>query len=81
MTLTEKVREVMRREHKSARTEEAYVHCTRQFVAFHGRRHPREMGPPEVVAFLNHLASVREVSASTQNQALCAIIYLYKRVL
>ncbi len=50
MTLTEKVREVIRRGHKSARTGEAYVHWTRQFVAFHQRRHPRDMGAPEVVA-------------------------------
>ena len=81
MTLSDKVREVIRRLHLSRRTEEAYVHWTRAFVVFHGKRHPRELGGPEVVAFLNHLAVERDVSASTQNQALCALVFLYKKVL
>ena len=81
MTLIEAVRQAMRRHHYSPRTEEAYVHWTRQFVRFHGRRHPRELGGAEITAFLNHLATERRTSASTQNQALCAIVFLYRRVL
>lgn len=81
MTLIEAVRAVLRRLHYSPRTEEAYVYWVRQFVRFHGRRHPREMGAGEITAFLNHLAIARRTSASTQNQALCAMVFLYRRVL
>ncbi|MCC6556077.1 MAG: phage integrase N-terminal SAM-like domain-containing protein [Polyangiaceae bacterium] len=81
MTLIEAVRTTIRRLHYSPRTEEAYVHWIRELIRFHGRRHPRDMGAPEVTAFLNHLAVERRISASTQNQALCAIVFLYKRVL
>src|SRR5262245_55298224 len=80
MTLIEALREVIRRLHYSSRTEEAYVYWTRQFILFHGRKHPREMGAPEVVAFLNSLASSRH-SASSQNQAACALLFLYRYVL
>lgn len=81
MTLIEAVRAALRRGHYSSRTEEAYVHWIRAFVRFHHRRHPREMGAQEITAFLNELALVRRTSASTQNQALCALVFLYRRVL
>ena len=81
MTLVEAVQTTIRRLHYSPRTEEAYVHWVRAFIRFHGRRHPREMGAPEITAFLNHLAVERRTSASTQNQALCALVFLYGRVL
>lgn len=79
--LLEVVREKLRAMHYSHRTEQQYVHWIRRFVAFHGRRHPAELGQGEVERFLNHLAIRREVAASTQNQALAAILFLYKRVL
>lgn len=81
MTLIEAVQAALRRGHYSSRTEEAYVHWIRAFVRFHHRRHPREMGAQEITAFLNELALVRRTSASTQNQALCALVFLYRRVL
>jgi integron integrase len=81
MTLIEAVSASIRRLHYSPRTEEAYLHWIRAFIAFHGRRHPRDMGAAEATAFLNHLAVERRVSASTQNQALCALVFLYDRVL
>ena len=71
-TLLAAIRETIRRLHYSPRTEDAYVQWTRAFIAFHGGRHPRALGAPEMTAFLNHLAVERRVSASTQNQALCA---------
>lgn len=81
MTLFEAVRNTVRRLHYSPRTEEAYLHWIRAFIRFHNGRHPREMASAEATAFLSHLAVQRRVSASTQNQALCAIVFLYKRVL
>jgi len=81
MTLIEALQTTLRRQHYSPRTEEAYVHWARAFIAFHGRRHPRELGPPEITAFLNDLAVRRRSSASTQNQALCALVFLYRKVL
>ena len=74
-------REQIRTRHMSYRTEKTYLHWMHRFILFHNRRHPREMGAPEVEAFLTHLAVVRKVSASTQNQALQAILFLYRRVL
>lgn len=65
----------------SPRTSEAYVAWARRFVLFHGKRHPRELGAAEVQAFLSALATERHVAASTQNQALAAILFLYQRVL
>jgi integron integrase len=79
--LLDRVREATRRLHYSIRTEDAYVSWAKQFVLFHGKRHPLEMGEPEVVAFLTHLAVRRDVAASTQNQALSALLFLYKVVL
>jgi integron integrase len=67
--------------HYSIRTEEVYIHWVRAFIRFHGLRHPRLMGRDEVVAFLTHLASDREVSASTHKQALSALLFLYRQVL
>jgi integron integrase len=72
---------VCRRRHFSPRTEQAYRFWIRQLIVFHGRRHPRELGPTEVEAFLNHLAVERRVAASTQSQALNAIVFLYDSVL
>jgi integron integrase len=79
--LLDQVRDRIRRKHYSLRTETTYVHWTRRFIYFHGKRHPREMGAAEVEKFLTHLAVVGRVSASTQNQAMSALIFLYKEVL
>jgi integron integrase len=73
-------RETMRTRHLALRTEQAYLQWMRRYVKFH-RRHPRDMGPAEVEAFLTHLAVAGRVSASTQNQALQALLYLYRQVL
>ena len=81
MTLIEAVHAAFRRLHYSPRTEEAYVHWIRAFLASQPGRHPRELGAPEITTFLNHLAVERRTSASTQNQALCALLFLYRRVL
>lgn len=67
--------------HYSRRTENAYVHWIRRFIVFHGKKHPETMGAHEVTAFLSWLATERHVSASTQNQALSALLFLYRRVL
>lgn len=79
--LLDQLRQAIRIRHYSIRTEEAYVYWVRWFVRFHGLRHPREMGAREVTAFLSHLASERNVAASTQQQALSALLFLYKAVL
>ena len=79
--LLDVVRERIRALHYSRRTEEAYVQWIRRFVQYHGRRHPREMGAPEVEAFLSHLANARNVAANTHQQALSALLFLYKQVL
>ena len=79
--LLDSLRQRIRVLHYSIRTEQVYVDWARRFILFHGKRHPREMGAPEVTAFLTHLAVARNVSASTQNQAKAAILFLYKEVL
>jgi len=79
--LLEAVRDAVRRRHYSYRTEETYVHWIRRFILFSGKRHPTGLGAPEVTAFLNHLAAERHVAAATQNQALAALLFLYKEVL
>lgn len=79
--LIERVREHLRYLHYSLRTEEAYVHWIRAFVRFHRMRHPREMGGPEVEAFLSWLSAERSVSVSTHRQALSALLFLDQRVL
>lgn len=79
--LLDQVREAIRYRHYSYRTEQAYVGWVRRFVLFHGRRHPRELGGEEVVAFLTHLSVASDVSASTHQQALSALLFLYRDVL
>lgn len=79
--LLDQVRWAIRRKHYSYRTEQAYLHWVKRFVLFHNKRHPREMGEREIGTFLTHLAVQRGVSASTQNQALNALLFLYKQVL
>jgi len=79
--LLDQLRDSMRVRHYSLRTEDAYVDWIRRFILFHGKRHPREMGAQEVSAFLTHLAVERRVSASTQNQAKAALIFLYRHFL
>jgi len=79
--LLDRVRDTLRRRHYSLRTEVAYVQWIRRFILFHDKRHPDAMGEPEVTAFLNHLARNLDVAASTQNQALSAILFLYGKVL
>ena len=79
--LLDQVRELIRIRHYSIRTEQAYVQWIRRFILFHGKRHPRDMGARELTAFLSDLAGQRNVAASTQNQALHAILFLYRDVL
>jgi len=79
--LLDQVRDAIRTRHYSLRTEEAYVGWIKRFILFHHKRHPLEMGKSEVELFLNYLAVSRHVAASTQNQALAAILFLYKDVL
>jgi integron integrase len=75
------VRAELRVRHYSPRTEDAYVHWVRRFVLFHGKRHPAALGGSEIAAFLSHLAGPEQVAASTQNQALNALVFLYRHVL
>ena len=79
--LLDRVRDAVRRRHYSRRTEETYIHWIRRFIYHSGKRHPAGMGATEVTAFLNHLATERHVASSTQNQALSAILFLYREVL
>jgi integron integrase len=79
--LFEVAREKIRTRHLAFRTEQAYLQWMRRYVKFHGRRHPRDMGATEVEAFLTHLAVEAKVAASTQNQALQALLFLYRQVL
>jgi integron integrase len=75
------VRDAIRRRHYSDRTEETYVQWIKRFIFFSGKRHPELLGGEEVTAFLNHLARERKVAAATQNQALAALLFLYKEVI
>jgi hypothetical protein len=79
--LLDQVREAIRVKHYSIRTEEAYVSWIRRYILFHNRRHPREMGVSEIEAFLTHLAVEQHIAVSTQNQALSALLFLYREVL
>lgn len=79
--LLDQLREAIRVRHYSIRTEEAYVDWVRRYIFFHNKRHPKEMGANEIAAFLSHLAIERGVSASTQNQARSALLFLYREVL
>ena len=76
----EQVANACRVKHLAYRTEQSYVSWVKRFILFHNKRHPRDMGPVEVRAFLTHLAVNRRVSASTQNQALNAIVFMYREV-
>jgi len=77
----DRVRQAIRARHRSRRTEEAYVHWIRRYIVFHGKAHPSTMGAREISAFLTWLAVRQHVSASTPNQALSALLYLYRHVL
>ena len=77
----EQVRKAIRVRHYSIRTEQAYLDWTKRFILYHRKRHPRDMGETEVCAFLTHLAVDHNVAASTQNQALNALVFVYKSVL
>lgn len=79
--LMDRLREALRSRHYSRRTEQAYCHWVKRFIFFHKVRHPAQMAEPEINAFLTHLAVKEKVSASTQNQALSALLFLYRHVL
>ena len=79
--LLDQVRQAIRTRHYSPRTEETYVGWIKRFIFFHNRRHPAEMGEQDIARFLSSLASQSHVSASTQNQALNAVSFLYREVL
>lgn len=79
--LLDMVREQIRLRNFSIRTEQVYVDWVKRFILFHRKRHPAEMGAPELEAFLTHLAVQRHVSASTQNQARSAVLFMYRHVL
>jgi integron integrase len=79
--LLDEVRKVIRLLHYSIRTEEAYVQTIRRFILYHHKRHPRDMGVDEIRQYLSHLATDGNVAASTQNVALCALLFLYRQVL
>jgi len=79
--LLDQVRITIRTKHYSKRTEESYVYWIKKFVLFHNKCHPKDMGEHEINEFISHLAVKEHVSASTQNQALCGIIFLYKHII
>jgi integron integrase len=79
--LLDQVRQAIRTRHYSPRTEETYVHWIKRFIFFHNKRHPAEMAEAEIARFLSNLATESHVSASTQNQALNAVLFLYRQML
>jgi integron integrase len=79
--LLDQTRDVLRLKHYSYRTEQTYIDWIKRYIIFHGKRHPLAMGAQEISQFLTHLATHRNVAASTQNQALAALLFLYKDVL
>lgn len=79
--LLDRVRDAIRLRHYSLRTEQSYIGWIKRYIYFHDKKHPDSMGEPEITSFLSYLASQRNVSASTQNQALSALLFLYKVVL
>lgn len=79
--LLDQVRHIIRLKHYSLSTEDTYVSWIRRYILFHDKRHPREMGVAEIEAFLTHLAVDQQVAASTQNQAMHALLFLYQQVL
>jgi len=81
LRLLDRVREAMRLKHMSYRTEETYLYWIKQFILFHDKRNPDSMNAPEIRAYLSHLATEHDVSASTQNLALNSIMFLYNQVM
>jgi hypothetical protein len=79
--LLDQVREEIGKRHYSYRTEKQYVGWIRRFILFHGKRHPTQMGGPEIEAFLSDLATHRNVASATQAQALAALLFLYRTYL
>jgi len=79
--LLDQVREIIRIKHYSYRTEQTYIEWIKRFIFFHKKRHPKNMGAEEVQSYITYLANERHLAASTQNQALSAIVFLYKYVL
>jgi site-specific recombinase XerD len=79
--LLDQYRDVINLKHYSPRTGDTYILWTKEYILFHNKRHPKEMGAPEINQFLTHLATEKKISASTQNQALSAILFLYRHVL
>lgn len=79
--LLDQLREQIRYLHYSLRTEEAYLYWVKNFIRFHGLKHPRDMGQVEIESFLTYLATQRKVSVSTHRQALSALLFLYQKVL
>ncbi|AFY78092.1 hypothetical protein Ple7327_2831 [Pleurocapsa sp. PCC 7327] len=79
--LMEQVQDIIRLKHYSYSTEKTYISWIRRYIFFHDKRHPKDMGVDEVEAFLTHLAVQEKVSASTQNQAFNALLFLYREVL
>jgi len=79
--LLDQLHERIRIKHYSYKTEQSYVQWVKRYILFHNKRHPKDMGEKEIAQFLSHLAMKENVSASTQNQALCATVFLYKHVL
>lgn len=81
LKLMDQLRQKIRFKHYSLSTERVYCQWVRQYILFHGKQHPKDLAEPEVVRFLNYLANDRNVAASTQNQALSALVFLYKEVI
>jgi hypothetical protein len=81
LKLLDEVRTKLRVKHYSLRTEKSYINWIKRFILFHHKRHPNEMGAEEISFFINNLAAANNVSASTQNQALQALLFLYKEIL
>jgi integron integrase len=79
--LLEQVGDAIKTKHYSSRTGETYIYWIRQYILFHNKRHPKEMGVPEIEAFLTHLAAKKNFSSSTQTQALSSVLFLYRHVL
>src|SRR3989304_6857726 len=79
--LLDQVRDALRVRHYSIRTEETYLQWIKRYILFHNKTHPRDLGEAEISAYLTHLAVNKNVSASTQNQALSALLFLYQQVL
>jgi len=79
--LLDQLTDQIRLKQYSPRTQKTYIHWVREYILFHNKRHPKEMGTPEIKQFITHLTSIKNVSASTQNQALSAVLFLYRHVL